>query len=133
MMKFRALGATLVLLSGCATLQQKPPYLVGSWGGPHIAVMFQGAIGDVQFDCATGSIDGLVMAAQGGAFAVKGIYRAGASGPIRVGQRFIVQPATYSGEVAKDIMTLNVELEDGTIVGPFTLTQGAAPQLTRCL
>ena len=132
-MKTNLLFAPFVLLAGCATLEQKPPYLVGSWGGPHIAVTFQGAIGDVQFDCASGSIDGLVMAAQGGAFAVKGIYRAGAPGPVRVGQIFITQPATYSGNVVKDVMTLSVELEDGSTAGPFTLTQGAAPQLTRCL
>lgn len=132
-MKLWAGAAALLLVTGCATLEQKPPYLVGIWGGPHIGVTFQGAIGTVRFDCATGSIDGLVMAAQGGPFTVKGIYRAGATGPIRVGDRFVAQPATYSGNVDKDVMTLNVELEDGTALGPFTLTQGAAPQLMRCL
>lgn len=132
-MRHAAILAALVLTSGCATLEQKPPYLTGSWGGPNIAVAFQGAFGDVRFDCATGSIDGLVMAAQGGAFTVKGVYRAGATGPIRVGERFIVQPATYSGNVVKDVMTLSVELDDGTLLGPFTLTQGTPPQLNRCL
>jgi hypothetical protein len=132
-MRLWTLAATILLVAGCATLEQKPPYLTGSWGGPSIAVTFRGAFGDVQFDCAMGSIDGLVMAAQGGAFTVKGNYRAGATGPIRVGQRFVVQPATYSGDVVKDVMTLNVELDDGTLIGPFTLTQGASPQITRCL
>lgn len=132
-MRLLALAAAIILVTGCATLEQKPPYLTGSWGGPNIAVTFQGAFGDVQFDCATGSIDGLVMAAQGGPFTVKGNYRAGATGPIRVGQRFVVQPATYSGDVVKDVMTLNVKLDDGTLIGPFTLTQGAPPQITRCL
>lgn len=132
-MKLWLAVTALALLAGCATLQKEPPYVVGIWGGPHIAVAFQGAFGDVQFDCATGTIDGLVMAAQGGTFTVNGVYRAGATGPIRVGQRFISQTATYSGEVVKDVMTLNVELEDGTQLGPFTLTKGAPPQLTRCL
>lgn len=133
-MRKRILVASLVLLlGGCATLEQKPPYLTGMWGGPGIAASFQGAFGQVQFDCAMGSIDGLVMAAQGGPFSVNGNYRAGASGPIRVGDRFVSQTATYSGEVVKDVMTLSVKLEDGTLLGPFTLTLGAPPQLNRCL
>lgn len=132
-MKPRVVVAAFALLAGCATLEKKPPYVVGSWGGPHIAATFEGALGNVRFDCATGSIDGLVMAAQGGSFSVKGVYRAGVSGPIRVGQIFTSQPATYSGNVEKDVMTLSIELDDGTMLGPFTLTQGGVPQLTRCL
>jgi hypothetical protein len=30
-------------------------------------------------------------------------------------------------------MTLSIEFEDGTTTGPFTLTESAPPQLTRCL
>ena len=51
----------------------------------------------------------------------------------RVGQIFKSQRASYSGQVAKDAMTLSVTIEDGTAMGPFTLTQGASPLLTRCL
>jgi len=131
-MRLWALAAALVLTTSCATLEKKPPYLTGGWGGPHIAINFEGGLGDVRFDCASGSIDGLVMAAQGGSFTVNGNYRAGSSGRLRVGEIFVSQTATYSGNVTKDVMTLNVELEDGTVVGPFTLTQGAPPQLTHC-
>ena len=133
MMKLGVLSATLILISGCSTLDAKPSYLAGAWGGPHAAIAFHGGLGEVQFDCASGSIDGLIYPAKGGAFEAKGTYRAGAPGPVRVGQIFVSQPATYSGIVAKDVMTLNVELQEGTIIGPFTLTQGAPPQLTRCL
>ena len=132
-MRRLALVAMLSLATGCATLEKKPPYLTGSWGGPHAGVAFSGGLADVRLDCGSGSIDGLLMAAQGGPFEAKGTYRAGPSGPIKVGQIFVSQPATYSGNVVKDVMTLNIELEDGTRMGPFTLTQGAPPQLTRCL
>jgi hypothetical protein len=125
--------AALLLATGCATLEKKPPYLTGTWGGPHVAIAFSGGLANVRFDCAAGSIDGIVLAAQGGPFEATGTYRAGSPGPIKVGQVFVSQSATYSGNVTKDVMTLNVELEDGTKIGPFTLTQGAAPQLTRCL
>jgi hypothetical protein len=131
--KFRAIAAMLFLVAACSTLEAKPAYLIGSWGGPHAAIEFSVGLADVRFDCASGSIDVPVYPAKDGIFQGKGTYREGAPGPVRVGQIFSSQPATYSGNVAKGIMTLNVELEDGTMVGPFTLTEGAAPQLTRCL
>lgn len=133
MMRLRVLGATLILAASCSTLEAKPAYLIGGWGGPHVAMVFEGGLADVQFDCASGSIDTLVYPAKDGSFQAKGTYREGAPGPVRVGQIFRVQPATYSGNVTKELMILNVELEDGTVVGPFNLTLGAQPQLTRCL
>jgi hypothetical protein len=30
-------------------------------------------------------------------------------------------------------MVMSVSLDDGTTIGPFTLAEGAAPQITRCL
>ena len=130
-MRWWTLAAASVLLSGCATLQGKPEHLVGLWGGPHAAVEFEGGLADVQFDCASGTFDDPIGLK--GKFMVNGTYRIGASGPVRVGQIFKSQPARYSGEVVEHVMTLNVALEDGTALGPFTLTEGAAPQLTRCL
>lgn len=130
-MRWWTLGAASVLLSACATLQGKPEHLVGLWGGPHAAVEFEGGLADVQFDCASGTFDDPIGLK--GKFLVKGTYRTGAPGPVRVGQIFKSQPARYSGEVVKHVMTLNVVLEDGTALGPFTLTEGAPPQLTRCL
>jgi hypothetical protein len=127
-----ALGAVLILVAGCATLEGKPEHLVGVWGGPHAAVEFQGGLADVEFDCAAGTIDDPIVPGRDGKFQAKGTYRTGATGPIRVGQIFRSQPARYSGEVAKTAMTLNVALEDGTALGPFTLTEGTPPQLTRC-
>jgi hypothetical protein len=125
------LAAVPFLVTGCATLENEPAYLIGGWGGPHVGIGFQGALANVQFDCASGSIDGLIN--KDGAFETKGTYRAGSPGPVRVGQIFVTQPATYSGIVTKENMTLSVELDDGTLVGPFTLTKGMPPQLTRCL
>ena len=109
------------------------PFLVGVWGGEHAGIAFQGGLADVRFDCAAGSIDEPVYPAKDGSFTARGTFRAGSSGPVKVGQIFRSQPATYSGKVQKHVMTLNIELEDGTSTGPFTLTESAPPQLTRCL
>jgi hypothetical protein len=132
-MRWWVLGAVSLLLAGCSTLQGKPEHLVGLWGGPHAGIEFQGGLADVQFDCAAGTIDDPIVPGPEGKFLAKGTYRTGAPGPIRVGQIFKSQPAKYSGEVAKTVMTLRVALDDGTALGPFTLTQGTPPQLTRCL
>ena len=134
------LGATMILLSACATLEGKPQHVIGLWGGPHAGASFAGGLADLQFDCASGTIDDPIMITDVGPCSVKGTYRTGASGPIRVGQFFKSQEALFSGEVAKGtaknsprVMTLSVALEDGTALGPFTLTEGAPPQITRCL
>lgn len=132
-MKRRLLTAAVFLATSWSAVEAKPPYLAGDWGGPHVAVAFQGGLAEVQFDCASGSIDALVYPAKDGSFSAKGAYHAGAPGPVRVGQIFVSQPATYSGSVVKEKMILSVELEDGTLVGPFTLTQGGPAQVTRCL
>jgi hypothetical protein len=125
--------AAALLAASCATLDAKPPHLMGGWGGPHIGITFEGGLANVEFDCASGSIDGPVYPGKGGAFSAKGSVRTGTGGPVRVGQIFKSQRATYSGQVTKDSMTLNITLEDGSAVGPLILTRGAPPQLMRCL
>ena len=122
-----------VLLATPAPTQAKPPNLVGPWGGPHVGIAFEGGLANVRFDCASGTIDVPVFPAKDGAFEARGTYRQGTPGPVRVGQIFRSQPATYAGKVTKDAMTLTVTMDDGTAAGPFNLTRGAAPQLTRCL
>jgi hypothetical protein len=124
--------ASLLLSAGCTTTIEKPAYLVGTWGGPHAGIAFH-VTSDVQFDCASGSIDVPVYPAKDGSFLVKGTYREGSPGPVRVGQIFRSQTATYSGTALEGVMTLNVELEDGTALGPFNMMLGAPPQLNRCL
>jgi len=122
---------SLLALGGCMAFDQGPMALTGSWGGPHIGVDLTGGLGAVEFDCAAGSIDQPIIS--GGPFRVPGTYRPGASGPVRVGQIFTAKRATYSGTATKRTMTMMVTLEDGEVLGPFDLTLGAAPQITRCL
>ncbi|HEY7006961.1 MAG TPA: hypothetical protein VH392_10845 [Sphingomicrobium sp.] len=133
-------AVAVLLLAGCQTASGLPEHLLGMWGGPHAGATFQGGLGDVQFDCASATIDDPVYPAADGSFAVKGTYRTGAPGPIKVGQFFRAQGAMFAGTVAKPAtkgaprtMVLNIALEDGTALGPFTLTEGAPPQVTRCL
>jgi len=131
-MRLAAISMAALLMAGCTTTMEKPAYLIGQWGGPHAAIAFNYAA-EVQFDCASGSIDVPIYPAKDGSFLVKGTYRDGSPGPVRVGQIFRSQGATYSGTALEGVMTLNVKLEDGTALGPFNLTLGGPPQITRCL
>ena len=121
----------LILLAGCTAFDQGPMALKGMWGGPHIGLDLEGGLGAVQFDCGAGSIDQPIIS--GGSFSIPGTYRPGAAGPVRVGQIFTAKRATYSGTATKTTMTMSVTLEDGEVLGPFDLTLGAPPQVTRCL
>ena len=129
-MKKLVLIAMAAMLAGCAAIPSKPVFLTGQWGGPGIEMLIEGGITTVQFDCAGGSID-TNMAATGPFFAV-GTYRAGQLGPVRVGQIFTSQKATYAGTVTEETMTLSIRLEDGSMLGPYTLTRGTPGQLTPC-
>jgi hypothetical protein len=131
------LGAAV---SGCNTIPGTPEHILGIWGGPHSGLAFQGGLADMQFDCASGTIDEALTPAPDGSFSAKGTYRTGTPGPVKVGQFFKSQDAIYSGQVPKAVkkaiprtMMLGVTLEDGTPLGPFILTEGTPPQLTRCL
>lgn len=128
----RVLFAAVCLALPTAGLASSP-FLVGVWGGEHAGIAFQGGLAELKFDCASGSIDEPVYPAKDGTFSARGTFRTGSMGPIKVGQIFHSQPATYSGNVKKHVMTLSIELEDGTTTGPFTLNENAPPQLTRCL
>lgn len=129
-MKKLILISLAVMITGCAALPSKPVFLTGQWGGPGIDLLIEGGITTVQFDCAGGSIDTNMAAA--GPFSAVGTYRAGQIGPVRVGQIFTSQKATYAGTVTDDAMTMSVRLEDGSMVGPFTLSRGTPGQITPC-
>ena len=120
-------------LSACAAIDKGPTNLSGQWGGPHISLLLEGGLGQIEYDCASGTIDTVIYPAPDGRFSATGTHRPGQGGPIRVGQIFISHRATYSGTVDKGHMTLSGRLEDGTVIGPFSLIQGSPGELTRCL
>ena len=125
------LAVPLALLAGCAAVQQYATMLSGPWGGQGVKLMLEGGLGTAEFDCASGTLDQAIPS-QPVPFSVSGTYRTGQSGPVRVGQIFKSQPATYSGLAVKGEMTLQVKLEDGTELGPYTLHEGAPGQINRC-
>lgn len=134
-LKWVAAGAAVISTGAGA----RSDHALGIWGGPHAGIDFQGGLADVQFDCATGTIDDALYPARDGSFSVKGTYRTGPAGPVKVGQFFTSKDAVYSGQVTQGttkkgprLMTLHVTFEDGSTLGPFTLTEGMHPDITHC-
>src|SRR3954454_11309732 len=120
------LAGAAILLFGCeSAASAKPAYLTGVWGGPHVGVEFKGGIADFGFDCASGTIDEPIVPLRGsGSFSIKGTYRTGTGGPVKVGQFFHSEDAQYAGEV----MTTKIpgtKKETRTITFDLTLEDGS--------
>ena len=120
-------------LSSCSAIPSPPTNLSGQWGGPHISLLLEGGLGQIEYDCASGTIDTVIYPAKDGHFTATGTHRTGQGGPVRVGQVFISHRAVYAGTIEKEKMTFAGKLEDGTVIGPFSLTLGSQGELTRCL
>ncbi len=125
--------ALLLLASGCATAPPVGSPLTGRWGGEHAGLELTASGGTLDYDCAAGRIDGPVMPRPDGTFQATGRHTPGTGGPERVGVVPTSFAARYDGAVRGDRLTLRVRVENGMLVGPYTLRRGAEPMLLRCL
>lgn len=123
-----------LLVAGCETITA-PARVSGQWGGEHVGLMLnEGGGGALDYDCAAGSIDGPVMTDTAGRFIATGTHTPGHGGPDRIGQVPPRHPATYSGSVRGDLMTLVIDVPAiAARIGPYRLRRGAMPNLMRCL
>jgi hypothetical protein len=140
--RFRAVAAigAVILVSSCQAAVAPPlpgpgPYPVtGAWGGVHVSLVLQESGGMLEYDCASGEIDGPLRTDSAGRFSAVGYHTPGQGGPEREGYVPPRQPATYSGRVQGDVMTLLVSIPStGVQIGPLTLRRGAEPTIFRCL
>ena len=108
--------------------------LNGSWGGEHIALVITDTGSTIEYDCANGSIAGPIRPGDDSRFENIGVHVRGHGGPMREDEVPDAHPASYSGRVTGDRMTLTVrETDTGTEVGTFTLERGAAGRVLKCL
>ena len=121
-------------LSGCTSLRLAPEPLTGSWGGAHVGLTLDAAGGQLDYDCAAGTIAGSVMVDNTGQFSVTGTHTPGIGGPARQGHVPPVFLATYQGRVRGDAMMLSISVPARDfMIGPYQLRRGADPNLVRCL
>lgn len=106
----------------------------GRWGGEHVALDVTADGGRLEYDCAHGDIGEALALDGNGQFDVTGTHTPEHGGPIREDEKLISRAARYAGRVDGGRMTLTVRLVDtGETLGTFTLTQGTAGRLTKCL
>ena len=127
------ISAIAGLLCGCMTPVAEGP-VTGAWGGERVGLTLDRSGGRLEYDCATGTIAGPLIASRDGSFAAIGTHTPGQGGPDRIGTIPPSYPARYSATVARDTMTLRVAVPARDItMGPFRLRRDAPPRLLKCL
>lgn len=127
-------AAALLALAACATAQRDiSPAFQGIWGGQHIGLQVGTLDTFVAFDCADGAFAAPYVISQSGSFEWDGTFTRSTGGPVRVGQEPTPVHAVYFGVVRGPLMTLSVKLDDGQVIGPFTLERFKEPMIVRCL
>ncbi len=125
----------LALLGASASCGKAPtgPVPTGDWGGQHIGMVVNNDGAAIEYDCARGTIDQTLLAADG-MFTAIGTHIRGHGGPVREGEIPDKHPARYDGRIDGRTMTLEVTLTDsGEKLGTFTLERGASPSVFKCL
>jgi len=132
------LGVTplvLVLVSATATCAGPltGPVRPGDWGGEHIGLVVTANGAIVEYDCASGTVDQPLVAADG-RFTAVGTHTRGHGGPVRDDEIPDRHPARYDGQVDEETMILEVTLLDsGEKLGRYTLVHGRSPRVFKCL
>ena len=118
-----------VLLSGCR--DQRVPN--GAWGGDHAVLTVTDNGGRAEFDCAHGTLDHPLQVDERGRFSVAGTFVPEHGGPVRAGEVPESRPARYQGRLDRQKLEFTVTIEGQTGQGPFTVTLGKGPKMTKCL
>lgn len=123
----------LISLGGCAGSNCQTE-LIGVWGGDHIGMVVADSSATIEYDCAHGRIDEMIITDENGEFEVTGIHVFERGGPIRIDEVFEEHPALYQGSIEGEVMTLKVTVTNtGKEFGTFTLILGANPNVYKCL
>ncbi len=106
----------------------------GHWGGQSVAMEVTDSGATLEFACAHATITEALVPDANGKFAVKGRFIKERPGPMREGDDNTGQPATYTGAVDGQTLTLSITLTDtDESVGTFALTVGKPSRIRKCL
>jgi hypothetical protein len=122
---------SLLLVSVSAKTQKMRRIATGVWGGEHIKMKVGAKSATIEYDCASGTINGPLVTASDGHFNLRGTHKMERGGPVRLGDDPKSIPATYIGSIHGNTMTLTLKLgdaEDET----FTLEKGKTGELFKC-
>jgi len=121
----------LLMISAAARIQKMRRISTGLWGGPHISMKVGAKSATLEYDCANGEIDGPLVIDAKGDFKLRGTHRAEHGGPVRADESSEGRPATYTGSVKGNEMTLTLKVGDDE-PETFTLEKGKEGELFKC-
>jgi hypothetical protein len=104
----------------------------GTWGGLHVHAEVKDEGAELEFDCATGTIDQPIGLDAQGAFDVKGKFIAEHAGPIRSDEDNS-RMVRYVGRVKDKELTLTIsDANSKEVIATYTLTQGNQGRIHKC-
>ncbi|GAC1413243.1 MAG: hypothetical protein NVSMB53_10680 [Gemmatimonadaceae bacterium] len=103
--------------------------VAGTWGGDNAGLIVSGTDVHVHIGCTLGDAVGPIRPDASGHFKAQGTFNVNAY-PV---DRGIVHPASFTGQITGQTMTLTVSLADtARVLGPVTLTYGKEPKMGPC-
>jgi hypothetical protein len=106
--------------------------LIGSWGGEHVALDFDGSNAVLSFDCAAADFTLPVTMTAAGDFEASGTFTGLHGGPVHIDERPNRRDAHFVGHTDGRAMKLRIVDLKGDLIGEFELIKGAAPRIYRC-
>ena len=128
--------AAVAVLAACSVIISGPNVLIviGTWGGEHLQLELEETGGTLEYDCAYGTIDAGWTLSDDGEFEGSGEHIIEHGGPVQEGEILPSRPASYSGTIKDDRMSLTVTLSDSAqVIGTFELVHGSDGKIVRCL
>ena len=126
---------TCILLLGLLLMSftaKKPQRIAtGVWGGQHINMKVGANSATIEYDCASGVINGPLVVDRYGNFKLHGTHTMERGGPVRADAQPKKIPATYTGSIKGNTMTLTLKLADSDDE-TFTLERGKHGELFKC-
>jgi len=121
----------LLLVSVIARTRKMQNIPTGNWGGQHINMKVGAKSATIEYDCASGTIKGPLVVDGDGNFNLRGTHRMQRGGPTRADETPNDHPATYTGSIKGNTMTLKLKISDSD-EETFTLEKGKEGELFRC-
>jgi hypothetical protein len=121
----------LAVFSVVAETRKMQRIPTGNWGGQHIKIKVTAHSATIEYDCATGMIRGPLAVDAKGNFNLHGTHRMERGGPVRADETPREVPATFSGSIRGNTMTLNLKVADAE-VETFQLEKGKEGELFKC-
>ncbi len=120
----------VVTLLACSTVTSTPiTEVAGTWGGDNAGLIVSSTDVHVHIGCTLGDAIGPIHPDSNGRFQASGTYNVDAY-PV---DRGIVHPASFTGQIIGETMTLTVSLTDiARVLGPVTLIYGKEPKMGPC-